>query len=328
MRARALFFAAVLVALPAAASERRRLVLVAESSELAHRLRAEAVDLGLDVEVESPTNVAPPAIAQKHAAVGVLRVSAPSTVELWIASGDERPSSYETFRAQPGEGDAFAFRVVEEVRARLTRLHLPDAPEAMRASGADAPAPEIARPVADRRRAPPAIGAGMGTTMASGGMGPALQAAIVLRSPAFAGWRAGVEALLPLAAQTFSAPEGSASVRTYVVAADVEREAWDRPPWSLSLGAGAGGVILTLHADPTLGYVGRDDRLAAAVLFARAHLRSEITAWLSAHATILAGAAAPRPTIRFDGREAAAWGRAFAGGMITLDLNVPDQGHR
>src|SRR5882762_4111667 len=144
--------ATLLAALPAMSADRWRLVLMSEPGiELTQRVRAEAADVGLELVFEPAVHGgAPPSnLAERRDAVGVLRVSSPSTVELWIVSGEQRPASYETIRAQPGEGESFAFRVVEEVRARLTKLNVPETHAAAGVAGGPAttdPAPPAANP--------------------------------------------------------------------------------------------------------------------------------------------------------------------------------------
>jgi hypothetical protein len=331
---------AMLVTLPALALERARLALVAESGgDLARRLRAEAADLGLEVTFETnvSSNVPPSVIAERHAAVGVIRISSPSAVDLWIPSGEQRPATYETVRAQPGEGESFAFRVVEEVRARLIKLRLPDVNAAERvAQGPDASddAARVATPRAasegdagaraGTRQRPGSldIGAGVGGSAAIGGMGMALDAVVALRAPVASGFYAAAQALLPLTVESFSASEGTAKARAFVLMADVERNVWEHASWSAAIGAGAGGVILALDASPAAGYVGKQDRLTAAVFFLQARAGSEVTRWLSVHGALLGGVSTPRMTVHFDGREAAAWGRPFAAAILALDLTL------
>src|SRR5260221_6164210 len=145
--------AALLAALPAMAADRWRLVLMSEPGlELTQRVRAEAADVDLELVFEPAIRggVPPSNLAERRDAVGVVRISSPSTVELWIVSGEQRPASYETIRAQPGEGESFAFRVVEEVRARLTKLNVPES----HAAAGIAPGPTAASDVAPAPAAP------------------------------------------------------------------------------------------------------------------------------------------------------------------------------
>jgi hypothetical protein len=340
--------AAMLVALPAIAEGRWRLVLVSEpDSELAHRLRAEAADVGLELafETASSATVLPSAIAERHGAVGVIRVSSPTTVEIWIRSGDQRPTNYETIRGQPSERQSFAFRVIEEVRARLTKLRLPERDPRERRGGA--PDPTIDAAPTSRADAPGApsdveapsgasggapmnvralaAGAGVAASAVSGGMGPTLYAALALRVTLTSGWGAAAHAFVPLTVDTVSAPEGSGDVRAYLVAGEIARDVWARAPWSAALGAGAGALILTLEGNPATGYVARDDRLTAAIFVLQAHLKTDITPWFSIRGALLGGATAPRPVVRFAGRDVAAWGRPFAVATLTLDFVVPVQ---
>jgi hypothetical protein len=334
-----LIAATIVLTAPARASDRWRLVLVSEPGvELSNRLRAEAADLGLELAFESaPSSDAPSTIAGRHGAVGVLRVASPGTVELWIAAAAPRSASYETIRAQPGEGESFAFRVVEDVRARLTKLRLPEGalPESSAGAGRagdDAPtagaatperAPEAdssARVDANRNARRIAASAGVGASAAGGGMGATPHAAIALQVPVGSGWSTHVEGLVPLSADTFAAPEGSARVHVYLVTAGIDRDVWERGSWSAAVGAGAGTVILAMEGSPANGFVAKDDKLVAGLFFVRARLGSELTRWLSVHGVLMGGASVPRPTVRFDGREAAAWGRPFAAGVVMLDF--------
>jgi hypothetical protein len=335
---------ALLAALPAMATDRWRLVLMSEPGvELTQRVRAEAADVGLELVVEPAihTGVSPSTLADRRGAIGVLRVSSPSTVELWIASGEERSAGYETIRAQPGEGESFAFRVVEEVRARLTKLNVPEADANVGSAGGPFVSRDLAPtsaagasgrhfesepsmgPTAPKATHALAASAGVGASTASGGTGSTLHAAFALRATFAPSWSASAQALVPFTQETFSAPEGSAKLRAYLVSLDIARDIWTRASWSAALGAGAGGVILTMDANPTAGYVGRGDHLTSGIFFLDAHLKADATRWLSIHGTLMAGASAPRAIVRFDGREVAAWGRAFAAAMLTLDFVIP-----
>jgi hypothetical protein len=168
-----------------------------------------------------------------------------------------------------------------------------------------------------------AAGAGVGASTASGGMGGALHGALALRATLAPSWSASAQALVPLTQGGFTAPEGSAKVRPYLVSLGIDRDVWTHGFWSAALGAGAGGVILTMQGSPTAGYAGKDDHLTAGIFFFDAQLKVDATRWLSIHATVMGGTSAPRPIVRFNGREVAAWGRAFAAGMLTLDFVVP-----
>src|SRR5438445_13531989 len=154
-------------------------------------------------------------------------------------------------------------------------------------------------------------------------MGGALHGALALRATFAPGWSASAQGLVPLTQESFAAPEGSARVRPYLVSLGIDRDAWTRGSWSAALGAGAGGVILTMEGNPLAGYAGKGDHLTSGIFFVDALLKADATRWLSIHGTLMAGASAPRPLVRFNGREVAEWGRAFAAGMLTLDFVIP-----
>src|SRR5260221_3363232 len=182
---RRLAWALIAVALCCVANARAqtaaRIVLVGDPDrDLTRQLLAEAKQAGFVVIADSDESAGQdaPSVAERYAAVGVLRAGAASSVELWLpGNADDAPSSI-TLRARPGEAGAFAVRVIEEVRARVVALHLPEP---------RAPAARPRAPDSERRSAVPTpslgpnlplleAGAGLAATTAAGGMGTSVEA--------------------------------------------------------------------------------------------------------------------------------------------------------
>jgi hypothetical protein len=229
-------------------------------------------------------------------------------------------------QAESGGEETFAFRVAEEIRARLVELQLPppaptSAPPATAAAPSVATAATVASALAPGPRATLGAAGGLGVSAAGGGTGATLHAGVALQLRLASGWGVTGRALLPLTAGRIAAAEGSATVRPYLFTAALDRLIWRRlDGWAASAGAGAGALLLDMRADAAPGFVGSTDRLAVAVSFVAADLRLGVARWLAVHAALTGGLTMPRPVLRFDGREVATWGRAFATATLGVDL--------
>jgi hypothetical protein len=136
-------------------------------------------------------------------------------------------------------------------------------------------------------------------------------------------WSVGVVALLPVASSDVSAPEGEAEVSATLVTAELGYSPRLHDRWFVAGGVGGGVLVLALSGEASDAYVARDDRLTAGVYYAHASAGRKLTDWLRLRAGLLAGMSAPRPVLRFDGREVASWGRAFGGMAINAEIGFP-----
>ena len=71
------------------------------------------------------------------------------------------------------------------------------------------------------------------------------------------------------------------------------------------------------------GYVGRTEDHALALPYVRAGLAAQLTRGFALRADILAGFAAPRPTIVFAGRTTATWGQPLLAPSFGLEALWP-----
>src|SRR5882672_795092 len=104
------FTAAMFFAWSAQANEKSRLVLISEShAELARRLHAEAAQVGLVLVDDSAPWQSDSArgVPERHAALGVLRIVTPTSIDLWLLPRDG-PPYHQLIQAQTEEGDPFA----------------------------------------------------------------------------------------------------------------------------------------------------------------------------------------------------------------------------
>jgi hypothetical protein len=305
-----------------------RFVLVAGADQdLTRRLVAEAKQAGFDIVVQQAEQHATSSeLARQSHAVGVLRVTGPAAVELWLVGDAEQPPSAASFRQQSGEAEGFAVRVIEETRSRVVALHLPES--------TPAPAPaELAR---SRLQSVDAgspkqggldlfdAGAGVAVTKATG-LGATLHAELHARARLAPRIGAGAFALVPFATNEFSGAEGTGRASVYLFGAGADWLAWQpTSAFATELGAGAGAVWLPLHAEPSVGYSAHADHLAAALAFASTSLDLRLTSWLGLRTSVLVGSSLPRPVVRFDGRQMASWGHFFAVGSAALEVTAPE----
>lgn len=342
LRAVLLALAVVARALPAAAEQAERVALAGASSpELGRKLRAELSYAGFDPADPDSVPRAP----------ATLLVLTPERVQLSVQSTRDGAAFTQTLERAPGEGDSFALRVVEVLRARLVdvgwTLPEPDRPggDAAREPASSgppaAPAAEPSAPAADAalsaepgvvsEAAPRAASGGLGLWLgagalgswAPGGLGITPHAALSVRAELGAAWGASLLAQLPLLDAEIESDEGEARVAWTALGASVDHRLPLAAPWFSSLGLGAALFVLDAAGEAQPEFSGRRERLTAGAGFVLLGIGRELNGWLHVRALVLAGAAAPRPVLRFDGREVAGLGRAFCALGLQLELGWP-----
>jgi len=316
------------------------------SAQLARKIRAELVYLGLSVTAAPAARARPP-VADRLAsseARALMQIESPDRVEVVLAADAEHPAVRYALERRDGEGEAFALRVVEELRARLVDLGLarpasssevarertPSA--AVETLPTEARGNSIARstpPAPDEDRSQPAderfpdfslwLDAGIAGVAATGGVGPLLGGAFGAHV-ALGDLDLGVEVLVPLDSADVSAAAGEAEVRLGAFGAEV---GYARPlatHWTLRGGAGAGLFMLLLQSEPEPGFIGNDDRLLTGHYYLHAGCAWRATRVLGLAAALGVGFSAPRPVLRFDDRPVASFGPTF--GTLTLEAQI------
>lgn len=313
----------------AAASATARIAIVASgNTELARKVRAEAEHAGIVVaNEEAATPGGDGALLEKHGAVAVVELLSADRVRIYVAPSGEHGDYRAFVERAPADGDGFALRVVEQVRGRLVELRLlPAEPERGAAEVVTAP-PEASTPRSGELPPPsPTLGLAVGgaLSVASGGIGPTPGIALGLRLEPSARFSAALHALLPIVENEVNEPEGEASVLVNLFFAELGyRFAAPRAPFQPEVGAGAGLVVLPLEGEAVEPREAHDDELVAGVYFLGLGAGYSVDSWLVIRAGVRAGLAAPRPTLKFSGREVAAWGRPFMAATLEAEFQVP-----
>lgn len=317
------------------AAEPARVAIVdGGSAELGLKLRAEASYAGFGVSASSGE------LRLGDVPAARVRALSHERVELELLGPDGARQQRELLTQAPGEGDGFALRVVEHLRARLVDLgwSLPSEPASPAGQLGDPPPPEPAsspraeavvegadaggvdssapRDVGARRLW---LGAGAAASWAAGGLGLVPHAVLGARLEPSSRWGLDVQAFVPLAAGEIQGGEGSARAHWYALLVGVELSLLRREPWFAALGLGGGVLLLDVSADGRPGFSARDDRLYAGTaqleLSAGWHLLERLRLRAGAHT----GLSGPRPVLRFDGREVASLGRWYGGLGLTLE---------
>lgn len=328
-----------------------RLLLVSDGGpELARKIAAEATVAGFDV-VEWPLASLGSAVTDPSPeVVAIVIVRSPSEVELRIGRGGARTTS---LLVEPtAEPATFPVLVVEEARARLVELRLwvpapslaatapppPVLPEPPRAGGQATPPtaageraahPAVTRPVGE----PPSvdassshawlwIGAGPALLLPAGGLGPTVQGLVAATVEPHHRIRIGAVALLPLHDTSVEAAEGAADVGVSLMALRLAYAPWRDGPWGASAGIGGGPLVLAMRAQAPEPYIGREETTIAGAYFMDASVERTFADWFRVQVSIMAGVSAPRPVIRFDDRDVAAWGRTFGGVAARGELGL------
>jgi hypothetical protein len=324
----------LLVNVPAFARSARVLLVASGEAELVRKIQAEATHAGiaLDGPLE-PDRAREAELDGTTGAVGAIHVLSAHRVQIRFAAIDGH-EAYETIiERTTADGDGFATRVVEQVRGHFVELRiLPAAPVS---SPANPRNDAVAPPSIDARShgATPArsaevphgprMGVSVGASVAApvGGVGATPGLALGLRIEPSTRWSATAHALLPITENELSEPEGEADLLVNLFLADVGyRVTQASSRWQVELGPGAGMLVLPMEADANPPRTANADRVTSGLVFAHGGLGWLAAPWLSTRATVRAGVVAPRPVVRFGGREVAAWGRGFLATTFDAEL--------
>lgn len=310
---------------------------------LERRLRAEFEASGFEVVLADTAKAGPPRALEEAAAragaAAAVRVT-PSEgggLEVWVADritgklllrevvggGGERP--------EPG---MVALRAVELLRASLLELAsrtpprgpLPP-PAKLRADVRRAVALDVAESSEGASPSPPerfAVGVGAAAGLGPGGVPPSADVAFSARWMALP--RLGVRLVLlaPLAAPAVEGAEGSARVGVLVAGAGGHLELGSEgSALGASVGAGVGAVWARMDGEARAPFVSSSDDVLSALPYVELGARAELAARVGLRAGLLAGVAAPRPVVRFAGREVASVGRPLLVPSLMLEVATP-----
>jgi hypothetical protein len=302
------------------------------SAELARKLGSELRYAGFGVQRSSSAARAP-----------ALRVESAEVVELVLARPGDADVITQTLIRREQDGDAFALRVVEHLRARLVDLgwSLPEAEEApapeasARPTELPPPAPQPPQtPIDDRAPAQDAgsfarpvsklwFDAGLHGSLAAGGVGLTPHGVLGARLDLSEHFAVRVAGLFPLAFNEVAAEEGEAELAWHVFVAGVDYSPRLPEPWLASVGLRAGVLVIDVQGSASGDYVGRSDRLLAGVYGVELGAGRALLDWLRLRVTLFTGLDAPRPVLHFDEREVAGLGRWFGSAGISLDIGLP-----
>ncbi len=339
----------------AIADGRPRMVLISDGApDLGRKIAAEAESGGFEV-VERPLGDAQHLEEERGLeAVALIVVRSAQDVEIRVGRPDARVVSVLRLpTAEPGTFPLLVVEEVRARLVEL-RLWLPE-PSSVptphvpgsdpRGPDGEAQAPQRSEPPAASSAAPVAaprpiatapapkdgeqpartepigatawlwLGAGPAMVIPAGGLGPTAHGLVGATFEPGARWRLGGLAFLPLHDTTITGPEGEADISSTILAARIAYAPWRSGRWSATAGVGGGPLILAMQAAAPAPYVGREETAVSATYFLEAALERTFADWLRVQASAMVGVSAPRPVIRFDDRDAAAWGRTF--GAIT-----------
>jgi hypothetical protein len=327
-------FALALLALCSARGAHAQVVVrvIADgSAELARKLGSELRYAGFGVQRASGDAQAP-----------ALRVESAEAVELVLTRPDDPERVTQILIRREQDGEAFALRVVEHLRARLVDLgwSLPEA-EAASAREANAQPPELPLPAPLPPQTPPGdrapvqdavslarpapklwLDAGVQGSLATGGLGLTPHAVLGARLELTQHLGVSVTGFFPLAFNEVEAPEGEAELAWHVFVAGIDYSPRLPDPWLASAGLRAGVLVLDVEGSASGDYVGRSDRLLAGIYGAELGAGRALLDWLRLRVTAFTGFDAPRPLLRFDEREVAGLGRWFGSVGISLDVGL------
>jgi hypothetical protein len=168
---------------------------------------------------------------------------------------------------------------------------------------------------------------GAGGATSPGGVGPGAVARAGVRIEPAGPFSVTAFALLPLSSPAVRGAEGSADVSVVVAGGTVDYALVRSSAFRLALGFGGGAALFSVSGrsdDPV--WVGRARTVASGVVFANASTAFRLGPWLGLRLEVTGGTASPRPTIEFDGKDVASWGRPFAVLTVGAEIDVVSLG--
>ncbi len=304
------------------------------SPELARKLRAEVSYAGFlvsdDVSAARETTNSP-----DLSAAAKLSVLSADRVMLEFSRPEGDTVEQRVLASLPGEGDSFALRVVELLRARLVHLgwQLPDDADTgpLPIGTAKTDLPDIDERqhtrTPDKVTAPQAfdsltvwLAGGATVSTAVGGLDVMPHVQFILRAEVASAWGVSLGAFQPLAFAEVEGEEGEAQVAWHAVTAAAYASLPLRPPWFAQAGAGAGLFLLDVRGEASEGYTAHRDEFATGLGYVELGVGAYLWERLRLRASATSGVTAPRPVVRFDEREVATLGRLY--GSVGLSLEV------
>lgn len=172
------------------------------------------------------------------------------------------------------------------------------------------------------------LAAGAGTTTAALGLRQVPVMQVEARFEPMRYFSISAFGLLPVAAQKVAAAEGSAALSATVVGAMLRATAIDvGDVFRVSAGAGGGVALVSMSGQASSPrYDGQATSATTGVGVATIGMDARVLPWLALRADALAGLAAYRPVVRFDGRDVASWGPTFVAFTGGFEIDAFDFG--
>lgn len=330
--------AAILGACPrAGATPAVAIAVDALDDAVAIRLGAELHELGFTVAIVQAPEAAPSrelleATARDRGAVAAFRiVRSRSGVEVWIFDRlTGKTVLREVIVGEGGDATAraalIATRAVELLRASLMELAAPHQVLS------DLEVPRAARVLVEpprRKRRRQAfvltLTAGPAVAISPGGVGPSLHALLELGARLSPSLHASALVALPAIVDTVEGDTGRAEVAPFLAGGALTLALRPLGPWlQPTLRAGLAAAFVHMEGETAVrGAVGQSDTTFSLLPFIGAALRLSMTRHVRVLTGLDAGAALPRPAVRFLGDRVAAWGVPVFLGTLALELEGP-----
>jgi hypothetical protein len=315
-----------------------RVLLVVDQSDdpFAERIRAELVNLGLQVITAETWRTGDPVVALDaatrgaQAAAGIRMIHSRKGVEIWMA---DQPTGRSLLRqlivderaGEPNQG-LVALQTAELLRTSLLAQPPPRSkpPEPAPAPASSPPAAPAAVVVAGPTP-PPGPRAGVqvafGALFSPNAGDAAVQTWLSLYRFLNDRWALALDVSAPVRTATLSGPEGSARLNTFLAGAALFTSYEDRDN-GVYVSGGAGAGVLRIEADGSAvePFLSHDRSTVTGAVYARGDAGLEAARWLRFGVRGVVGATTSKVAVRFAGNEAGSWGRPFLGALAIAEL--------
>src|SRR5262245_38685482 len=183
-----------------------------------------------------------------------------------------------------------------------------------------APPPQITTPAQPTTFA--GLQAGYGALWSPGAGNLATQVWVTINRSVYGPFGLALDGSAPITSATITGPEGSASVRAWLIGATVfVRHELPTSGLYASLAAGAAAMRVTFAGSVSGPFVASSPTTSTGAVYLRGDAGFAVARWLRFGGRAVAGAIPTGVSVRFAGNEAAVWGRPFLAGLVLADLS-------
>jgi len=318
---------AVARAQPERPNDRRRVLLLVESSgdPFMGRIRAEIASLGLDVVVRAPQGAIEANARAEHAVAAIRMLPSRNGVEVWMADETSGRSLLRQAIVDETPGGPNQNLIALQTAELLRTSFFPHEPSAAVNPALPGPVVIQAAPAA-APSGDSGLASSVGLLYSAGGASPAWQAWLSLQHLWNHRSGVGLHLGVPVRRGTMNGPEGTAHVGAFVAGAEaLGRFELERAGFFLTTALGAAFVSVRAEGHPSQAVsaqlASNSSTAYTGLGYARVALGWRPTSWFGLGLDGLAGTTVARVHVRFAGNDEGDWGVPVLGASLFAEVD-------